>query len=161
MTSPADTALSGAIQPVPLGSRTLHPLSDDPHWYKQAVFYELLVRAFQDSNNDGIGDFPGLTSRLDYLEWLGVDCIWLLPFNKSPLRDGGYDISDYYDVLPEYGTVGDVQRFLEEAHRRGIRVIMDLVVNHTSDQHPWFRSARSSPDSPYRDWYVWSDTPDR
>ncbi len=137
------------------------PMDDDPLWFKRAVFYELLVRAFQDSDNDGVGDFPGLISRLDYLQWLGVDCVWLLPFIKSPLRDGGYDVSDYYDVLPEYGTVDDVRRLLDEAHRRGMRVIMDLVVNHTSDQHPWFQSARSSPNSPYRDWYVWSDTTQR
>jgi maltose alpha-D-glucosyltransferase/alpha-amylase len=134
------------------------PLENDPLWFKRAVFYELLVRAFQDGNNDGIGDFPGLISRLDYLQWLGVTCIWLLPFNKSPLRDGGYDISDYYAVLPEYGTVEDVHLLLEEAHRRGMRVIMDLVMNHTSDQHQWFQAARSNPNSPYRDWYVWSDT---
>ncbi len=137
------------------------PLGDGPLWYKRAVFYELLVRAFQDSNDDGIGDFPGLISRLDYLQWLGVNCLWLLPFTTSPLRDGGYDISDYYTILPELGTVDDVRRLLDEAHRRGIRVIMDLVVNHTSDQHPWFQSARSGPDSPYRDWYVWSDTNQR
>jgi maltose alpha-D-glucosyltransferase/alpha-amylase len=133
----------------------------DPLWFQKAVFYELLIRAFQDSNGDGIGDFPGLISRLDYLQWLGITCIWLLPFNKSPLRDGGYDISDYYDVLPAYGSVDDVRRLLEEAHRRGIRVIMDLVMNHTSDQHPWFQSARSDPRSPHRDWYVWSDTVQR
>ncbi|MBV9282399.1 MAG: maltose alpha-D-glucosyltransferase [Chloroflexi bacterium] len=140
---------------------TPQPLDDDPLWFKRAVFYELLVRAFQDSNDDGIGDFPGLISRLDYLQWLGVNCIWLLPFNRSPLRDGGYDISDYYDILPEFGTLDDVRHLLVEAHRRGIRVIMDLVVNHTSDQHPWFQSARSNPQSPYRDWYVWSDTTER
>ncbi len=134
------------------------PIGEGALWFKRAIFYELLVRAFQDSNDDGIGDFSGLISRLDYLQWLGIDCIWLLPFNKSPLRDGGYDISDYYEVLPEYGTVDDIRRLLDEAHRRGIRVIMDLVVNHTSDQHPWFQSARSAPDSPHRDWYVWSDT---
>jgi maltose alpha-D-glucosyltransferase/alpha-amylase len=141
-----------------LGARAL---GDDPLWFRKAVFYELLIRAFQDGNGDGIGDFPGLISRLDYLQWLGVDCIWLLPFNKSPLRDGGYDISDYYDVLPEYGTVDDVRLLLEEAHRRCMRVIMDLVMNHTSDQHPWFQAARSDPNSPYRDWYVWSDTTER
>jgi len=134
------------------------PIGEGALWFKRAIFYELLVPAFQDSNDDGIGDFSGLISRLDYLQWLGIDCIWLLPFNKSPLRDGGYDISDYYEVLPEYGTVDDIRRLLDEAHRRGIRVIMDLVVNHTSDQHPWFQSARSAPDSPHRDWYVWSDT---
>jgi maltose alpha-D-glucosyltransferase/alpha-amylase len=147
-----------AAAPAAVPVAAVQPLDDDPLWFKRAVFYELLVRAFQDSNNDGIGDFPGLLSRLDYLQWLGVTCIWLLPFNKSPLRDGGYDISDYYAVLPEYGTVDDVRLLLEEAHRRGIRVIMDLVMNHTSDQHPWFQAARSDPNSPYRDWYVWSDT---
>src|SRR5690349_18821893 len=122
--------------PVPETGSTPGGLEDDPLWFRKAVMYELLVRAFQDSNGDGIGDFPGLISRLDYLQWLGVTCIWLLPFNKSPLRDGGYDISDYYDVLPEYGTVDDVRRLLVEAHSRGMRVIMDLVVNHTSDQLP-------------------------
>jgi maltose alpha-D-glucosyltransferase/alpha-amylase len=146
----------GAVMPVAAPIHQL--LDDDPYWFKNAVLYELLVRAFQDSNGDGIGDFSGLLSRLDYLQWLGVTCIWLLPFNKSPLRDGGYDISDYYAVLPEYGTVDDVKRLLDEAHGRGIRVVMDMVMNHTSDQHPWFQSARSSPDSPYRDWYVWSET---
>jgi maltose alpha-D-glucosyltransferase / alpha-amylase len=136
-------------------------MSSDTLWFRRAVFYELLVRAFADSNDDGIGDFPGLIQRLDYLEWLGVDCIWLLPFNNSPLRDGGYDISDFYDVHPDYGTLDDVRRFVDAAHERGMRVIMDLVINHTSDQHPWFQQARSSPDNPYRDWYVWSDTPTR
>jgi maltose alpha-D-glucosyltransferase / alpha-amylase len=149
----------GGLMPMTSISERLLP--DDSLWFRTAVFYELLVRAFQDSNGDGIGDFPGLISRLDYLQWLGVTCVWLLPFNTSPLRDGGYDISDYYNVLPEYGVVDDVRRFLDEAHRRGIRVIMDLVMNHTSDQHPWFQSARSSPTSPYRDWYVWSETSNR
>jgi len=134
---------------------------NDPSWFKRAVFYEVLVRGFADSNDDGVGDFPGLTGKLDYLTWLGIDCIWLLPFNSSPLRDGGYDISDYYDVLPELGTVEDVRLLVEQAHIRGMRVIMDLVVNHTSDQHRWFQRARSSPDSEYRDWYVWSDTKTR
>ena len=140
---------------------TIEPEASDPRWFKRAVFYELPVRAFCDSNDDGVGDFPGLLARLDYLDWLGVDCIWLLPFNTSPMRDGGYDISDYYGVNPEYGTVDDVRRLVEEAHRHGMRVIMDLVVNHTSDQHPWFQQARSSPDNPYRDWYVWSATKNR
>ncbi len=125
-----------AAAPTSVPVATAQPLENDPLWFKRAVFYELLVRAFQDGNNDGIGDFPGLISRLDYLQWLGVTCIWLLPFNQSPLRDGGYDISDYYAVLPEYGTVEDVRLLLDEAHRRGMRVIMDLVMNHTSDQHP-------------------------
>jgi maltose alpha-D-glucosyltransferase/alpha-amylase len=147
--------------PTPAPSPQAHPLDDDPLWFKRAAFYEVLVRAFRDSNGDGVGDFQGLISRLDYLEWLGIDCIWLLPFNQSPLRDGGYDISDYYTVLPEYGTVDDVRQLLDVAHSRGMRVIMDLVVNHTSDRHPWFQSARSNPNSPYRDWYVWSDTTDR
>ncbi|MCA1694120.1 MAG: trehalose synthase, partial [Actinobacteria bacterium] len=134
---------------------------NEPSWFKRAVFYEVLVRGFADSNDDGVGDFPGLTGKLDYLTWLGVDCLWLLPFNSSPLRDGGYDISDYYDVLPELGTVEDVRQLVDQAHIRGVRVIMDLVVNHTSDQHEWFQRARSSPDSEYRDWYVWSDTKNR
>jgi len=133
----------------------------DTTWYRRAIFYELLVRGFADGNGDGVGDFPGLISKLDYLQWLGVDCIWLLPFNRSPQRDGGYDVSDYYSVQPEYGTVEDVRELLLRAHDRGMRVIMDLVVNHTSDQHPWFQEARSSPDNPRRDWYVWSDTVNR
>jgi maltose alpha-D-glucosyltransferase / alpha-amylase len=136
-------------------------LSDDPLWYKDAVFYEVYVRGFADSNADGIGDFRGLTGKLDYLEWLGIDCIWLLPMYQSPLRDGGYDISDYYALLPEYGTLNDFEEFLQQAHKRGIRVIADLVINHTSDQHPWFQEARSSPTSPKRNWYVWSDTDQR
>ena len=133
----------------------------DPTWYRHAVFYELLVRGFADGNGDGIGDLAGLTDRLDYLQWLGVDCIWLLPINTSPLRDGGYDISDYTGVQPEYGDVSALRRLVEEAHRRDMRVIMDLVMNHTSDEHPWFKEARSSPDSPKRDWYVWSDSKSR
>jgi maltose alpha-D-glucosyltransferase/alpha-amylase len=143
-----------------IASPSDHVRAGQRDWYKTAVFYELLVGSFQDSNGDGVGDIPGLISRLDYLHWLGVDCLWLLPINKSPLKDGGYDVSDYYSVLPAYGTVDDVRRLMEEAHRRGIRVIMDMVLNHTSSEHPWFQSARSSPDSPYRDWYVWSDNPD-
>ena len=140
------------------GVRTLPP---EKAWWRRAVMYELLVRGFSDGNGDGTGDIPGLIERLDYLQWLGVDCIWLLPINPSPMRDGGYDISDYCDVQPEYGTVDDVARLVEQAHARGMRVIMDLVVNHTSDQHPWFQEARSSPDSPRRDWYMWSDTKNR
>jgi maltose alpha-D-glucosyltransferase/alpha-amylase len=133
-------------------------LRDDPLWFKDAVFYEVYVRGFYDSNGDGVGDFRGLTEKLDYIEWLGVDCLWLLPMYESPLRDGGYDIADYYKILPEYGTLEEFREFLDSAHRRGIRVITDLVINHTSDQHPWFKEASSSPDSPKRDWYVWSDT---
>ncbi|HKY26483.1 MAG TPA: maltose alpha-D-glucosyltransferase [Pyrinomonadaceae bacterium] len=127
-------------------------------WYKDAIFYEVYVRGFSDSSGDGVGDFRGLTSKLDYLQWLGITCIWLLPFYESPLRDGGYDISDYYKVLPDYGTITDVKELLSAAHGRGIRVIADLVINHTSDRHPWFQDARSSPHSPKRDWYVWSDS---
>jgi maltose alpha-D-glucosyltransferase / alpha-amylase len=133
---------------------------DDPLWYKTAVFYELYVRGFQDGSGDGSGDFRGLTERLDYLQWLGIDCVWLLPIFPSPLRDGGYDVSDYFSILPTYGTLGDFYEFLEAAHQRGIRVIADLVMNHTSDQHPWFQEARR-PGSPKRDWYVWSDTDQR
>jgi maltose alpha-D-glucosyltransferase/alpha-amylase len=137
-------------------------LRDDPLWFKDAIFYEVYVRGFYDSNGDGIGDFRGLTEKLDYLQWLGVDCIWLLPVYASPLRDGGYDISDYYAVLPEYGSLEDFKTFLSEAHARGIRVIADLVVNHTSDAHPWFQRARMAPaGSPERDFYVWSDTDTR
>ncbi|WP_053381143.1 maltose alpha-D-glucosyltransferase [Nitrospira moscoviensis] len=130
----------------------------DPLWYKDAVFYEVHVKAFFDGNDDGIGDFPGLTQKLDYLQWLGVNCIWLLPFFPSPLRDDGYDVADYLGVFADYGTLEDVRRFLDEAHRRGMRVIADLVLNHTSDQHPWFLESRSSPQSPKREYYVWSDT---
>jgi len=130
-------------------------------WFKNAVFYEVPVRAFFDWNADGIGDFRGLIDKLDYLQWLGVDCIWLLPFYPSPLRDDGYDIADFYHIDPDYGTVEDFRELLEEAHARGIRVLADLVLNHTSDQHAWFQEARRSPDSPYRNWYVWSDDPHR
>lgn len=130
----------------------------DPLWFKDAVFYELHVKAFCDGNDDGIGDFRGLIGKLDYLEWLGVDCIWLLPFFPSPLRDDGYDVADYSGIFPDYGTMEDFKRFLDEAHRRGMRVIADLVLNHTSDQHAWFQEARSNPQSPKRDYYVWSET---
>src|SRR5689334_12698550 len=130
----------------------------DPLWYKDAVLYELHVKAFFDGNDDGVGDFSGLTQKLDYLQWLGVDCIWLLPFFPSPLRDDGYDVAEYRGVFRDYGTLSDVRRFLDEAHRRGMRVIADLVLNHTSDQHPWFLESRSSPTSAKRGYYVWSDT---
>ena len=133
-------------------------LKSDPQWYRDAVIYEVFCRGFYDSNGDGVGDLRGLTAKLDYLHWLGVDCLWLLPVFASPLRDGGYDISDFYQVHPDYGTVDDLRELIEEAHERGIRVISDLVVNHTSDQHPWFQEARQGPQSPKRDWYVWSDT---
>jgi maltose alpha-D-glucosyltransferase/alpha-amylase len=127
-------------------------------WYKDAVFYEVHVKAFADGNGDGIGDFAGLTARLDYLKDLGVDCLWILPMYASPLRDDGYDIADFYSIHPAYGTVEDFQKFLDEAHARGLRVIADLVMNHTSDAHPWFQASRTDPASPYADYYVWSDT---
>jgi maltose alpha-D-glucosyltransferase/alpha-amylase len=130
-------------------------------WYKDAIFYEVYVRGFFDSDGDGVGDFRGLTAKLDYLQWLGITCIWLLPFYESPLRDGGYDIADYYVVLPEYGTIEDFKVFLDTAHAKGIRVIADLVINHTSDLHPWFQEARRTPDAAKRDWYVWSDSDQR
>jgi maltose alpha-D-glucosyltransferase/alpha-amylase len=133
----------------------------DARWYQRAVFYEVAVRGFFDSDGDGFGDFRGMQRRLDYLEWLGIDCLWLLPFYQSPLRDGGYDISDFYTVLPESGVVDDVDMFLDEAHRRGIRVIADMVMNHTSDLHPWFQESRDDRTNPKADWYVWSDDSER
>src|ERR671925_1653704 len=133
----------------------------DPLWFKRAVFYEIHIRGFFDGNDDGSGDFRGLIDKLDYLQWLGIDCIWLLPMYASPLRDGGYDIADFYAIHPDYGTVEDFRVLVEQAHQRGMRVIADLVVNHPSSDHPWFQEARASRDSPKRDWYVWSDTDDR
>jgi maltose alpha-D-glucosyltransferase/alpha-amylase len=133
----------------------------DPDWYKRSVFYEVLIRGFQDANGDGTGDIKGLTSRLDYLQWLGIDCIWLLPIYESPLRDGGYDIADYLRILPEYGNIADFVELIEQSHKRGIRIIADLVMNHTSDQHPWFQASRSDPDGPFGDFYVWGDNPDK
>ncbi|MFL9500022.1 alpha-amylase family protein [Rhodopseudomonas palustris] len=129
----------------------------DDLWYKNGVIYCLSVATYMDANGDGIGDFKGLTRRLDYLHGLGVTAIWLMPFQPSPYRDDGYDISDYYGVDPRYGTLGDFVEFTHGCKQRGMRVIIDLVVNHTSDQHPWFKQARADPNSPYRDWYVWSD----
>ena len=132
-----------------------------PLWYKDAIIYQLHVRTFCDSNNDGIGDFTGLLQKLDYLQELGINTIWLLPFFPSPLRDDGYDIADYTAVHPNYGTLEEFRAFLNAAHDRGIRIVIELVANHTSDQHPWFQEARSSTDNPKRDWYVWSDTDNR
>ena len=129
----------------------------DDLWYKNGVFYCLAVGTYMDANGDGIGDFKGLLRRLDYLQGLGITTIWLMPFQPSPGKDDGYDISDYYGVDPRYGTLGDFVEFTHGCRQRGIRVIIDLVVNHTSDQHDWFRQARESKDSPYRDWYVWAD----
>ena len=133
------------------------PAEADLRWYQGAVFYEVLVRGFYDSNDDGTGDLRGLTAKLDYLSWLGIDCIWLLPFYQSPLRDGGYDISDFFTILPEYGNLADAVELVQEAHRRGIRIVADLVMNHTSDQHPWFQESRQDRTNPKADWYVWSD----
>jgi maltose alpha-D-glucosyltransferase/alpha-amylase len=127
-------------------------------WYKNAVFYEVYIRAYSDSDGDGHGDIRGLIDKLDYLQELGVDCIWLLPIYPSPLADDGYDIADYFGILPEYGTLADFQEFLDAAHERDMRVITDLVLNHTSDQHPWFQESRKSKNSAFRDYYVWSDT---
>ncbi len=136
-------------------------MTRDPYWYRDAVIYEVFCRGFYDSNGDGVGDLPGLTAKLDYLHWLGINCIWLLPVLASPLRDGGYDISDFYAVHPDYGSVEDLRELIQGAHERGMRVISDLVMNHTSDQHPWFQDSRQGPDAPRRDWYVWSDTASR
>ncbi|KAF0246153.1 MAG: hypothetical protein FD180_984 [Planctomycetota bacterium] len=132
-----------------------------PPWYADLVIYEVYVRAFRDSNGDGIGDLPGLADRIGYIRDLGITAIWLLPIFPSPLRDDGYDISDFRDVHPDLGTLDDFRKLLDRAHAAGIRVITDLVVNHTSDQHPWFRSARNGPGHPFHDYYVWSPTPDR
>ena len=133
---------------------------DEKLWYKDAVIYQLHVRTFCDSDGNGVGDFRGLTNKLDYLQELGINAIWLLPFYPSPLRDDGYDIADYTSVNPTYGTIEDFKTFLAAAHSRKIRVITEMVMNHTSDQHPWFQEARSSRDNPKRDWYVWSETDD-
>jgi maltose alpha-D-glucosyltransferase / alpha-amylase len=136
-------------------------VNDDPLWYKDAVIYELSVRAFYDSSGDGLGDLKGLTQKLDYIEYLGVNCIWLLPFFQSPLKDDGYDIADYTAILPGRGTMEDFEHFIREAHRRNIKVIIELVLNHTSDTHPWFQEARRDRNSPKRNYYVWSDDPNK
>src|SRR6185437_13720173 len=132
------------------------PLMIDDLWYKNGVFYCLSVGTYMDANGDGVGDFKGLLRRLDYLHGLGITTIWLMPFQPSPGKDDGYDISDYYNVDPRYGTLGDFVEFTHGCKQRGIRVIIDLVVNHTSNEHHWFTSARSDKDSPFRDWYVWA-----
>jgi maltose alpha-D-glucosyltransferase/alpha-amylase len=150
------------MNPPPPPQSSGHWFESDPLWFKKAVFYEIHLRGFFDGNADGSGDFRGLTEKLDYLQWLGIDVIWLLPMYASPLRDGGYDISDYYEVHPDYGTIEDVRAFIDGAHERGMRVIADLVMNHTSSDHPWFQRAREAPaGSSERDWYVWSDNPQR
>jgi maltose alpha-D-glucosyltransferase/alpha-amylase len=133
----------------------------DELWYKNAIFYEVYVRAFKDSDGDGNGDLQGLIQKLDYIMELGVDCLWLLPIYPSPLKDDGYDIADYYGVLSEYGTIEDFKALLNAVHEHGMRLIIDLVLNHTSDQHPWFQASRKSRTSPYRDYYVWSDSDEK
>jgi maltose alpha-D-glucosyltransferase/alpha-amylase len=130
-------------------------------WYHNAVFYELYLRAFADGNGDGRGDFAGLRGKLDYLQWLGVDCIWLLPIYPSPLKDDGYDVASYYGIHPDYGHLEDFKMALDEVHQRGMKLIVDLVLNHSSDQHPWFQESRRSKTSPLRGYYVWSATPDK
>ena len=132
-------------------------LTLDPSWYRKAVFYEVMVRSFVDSNGDGSGDLQGLVSKLDYLQWLGIDALWLPPFFTSPLRDGGYDVADYRTILPEFGTVEEFRDLVTKAHERNMRVVIDLPLNHTSDQHEWFQQSRQSPEGPFGDFYVWSD----
>src|SRR5262249_51493834 len=142
-----------------MGRSVVNVRATDPLWYKDAIIYETHVKAFFDSNRDGIGDFPGLIEKLDYLQDLGVTCLWLLPFFPSPLRDDGYDIADYENVHPSYGTIDDFKRLLAAAHDRNLHVIIELVINHTSNRHSWFQRAREAPpNSPERDFYVWSDT---
>jgi maltose alpha-D-glucosyltransferase/alpha-amylase len=150
------------LKPLEISSETTVTAASDAQWYKDAIIYQLHVRAFHDSDGDGIGDFVGLTQKLDYLQDLGATAIWLLPFYPSPLKDDGYDIADYRSINPSYGTMRDFSNFLREAHARGLRVITELVINHTSDQHAWFQRARRAPEgSARRNFYVWSDTPDR
>ncbi len=155
-----------ALPPRPTATRVLPDqerpgLRPDPDWHRTAVFYEVMLRCFSDSSGQGSGDLRGLTERLEYLQWLGVDCLWLPPFYPSPMRDGGYDVADYTAIATQYGSLADFHALVEEAHARGMRVIIDLVMNHTSDQHPWFQASRSDPDGPYGDFYVWSDDPTR
>jgi maltose alpha-D-glucosyltransferase/alpha-amylase len=140
---------------------TLPGLALDPHWYRRSVFYEVMVRSFVDSNGDGSGDLGGLISKLDYLQWLGVDALWIPPIFSSPLRDGGYDVSDYRTILPEYGTLDEFRDLVTKAHERNMRVIIDLPLNHTSDQHDWFLQSRADPEGPYGEFYVWNDTDDK
>lgn len=136
-------------------------LTLEPQWYRRAVFYEVMVRSFVDSNGDGTGDLGGLISKLDYLQWLGVDALWVPPIFTSPLRDGGYDVADYRSILPEFGTLDEFRELVTKAHERNMRVVIDLPLNHTSDQHEWFQQSRQDPDGPYGDFYVWSDTDEK
>ncbi|MCP9489230.1 MAG: maltose alpha-D-glucosyltransferase [Solirubrobacteraceae bacterium MAG38_C4-C5] len=150
-----------ATTPAPLSDASpTHWFEREPLWFKRAIFYEIHLRGFFDGDDDGSGDLHGVMAKLDYLQWLGIDCIWLLPMFQSPLRDGGYDIADFFTVHPDYGTIEDFSTFLEESHKRGLRVIADLVMNHTSSEHQWFQESRSGgPDGPKRDWYVWTHDP--
>ena len=162
--SPIDPARALPPRPVPtqqIPDLARPGLTDDPEWHRTAVFYEVMLRAFSDSTGAGVGDLNGLIGRLEYLQWLGVDCLWLPPFYPSPLRDGGYDVSDFTAIAMQYGTLADFARLMTEAHDRGMRVIIDMVTNHTSDAHPWFQASRADPDGPYGDFYVWSDDPTR
>ncbi|AMM20827.1 trehalose synthase [Frondihabitans sp. PAMC 28766] len=136
-------------------------LTLDPQWFRRSVFYEVMVRSYVDSNGDGAGDLAGLASKLDYLQWLGIDALWIPPFFQSPLRDGGYDISDYKAVLPEFGTLDEFRDLVTKAHERNMRIVIDMVINHTSDAHEWFQQSRQDPDGPYGDFYVWSDTDEK
>lgn len=136
-------------------------LALDPQWYRRAVFYEVMVRSYYDSNGDGSGDLAGLISKLDYLQWLGVDALWIPPFFQSPLRDGGYDVSDFRTVLPEFGTVDEFRELVTKAHERNMRIVIDYPLNHTSDQHEWFQQSRQDPEGPYGDYYVWSDSDEK
>ncbi len=154
-TNPQQPDGTSLVRPTEGDSMAAH---EAPTWYKDAVFYELYVRAFKDGNGDGHGDLQGLLSKLDYLQELGIDCIWLLPVYPSPLVDDGYDVADYRGVHEDYGTLEDFKAVIEGAHERGMHIIVDIVLNHTSDQHPWFTASRTSTDSPMRNWYVWSRT---
>jgi glycosidase len=135
-------------------------MTHKPQWWKEAVAYQIYPKSFFDTDGDGVGDLPGIITKLDYLQTLGVNLLWLTPVYRSPEDDNGYDISDYQAINPQYGTMADFERLLTEAHRRDIRVIMDLVVNHTSDEHPWFIESRKAKDNPYRDYYIWRDGKD-
>ncbi|MDU5162777.1 MAG: alpha-amylase family glycosyl hydrolase, partial [Winkia neuii] len=140
--------------PEPLDPEPVRPLHEAQNWHRNAVFYEVLLGSYADSNADGIGDFQGLRSRLGYLAWLGIDCLWIPPFYPSPQLDGGYDISDYTGIDPKYGTLEDFQALIEDAHALGIRIVIDMVMNHTSSEHPWFQASREEPDGFYGDYYV-------
>src|ERR1700684_4139500 len=145
--------------PLKMARKSSSTIIDDPLWYKDAVIYQLHIKSFFDANNDGIGDFAGLNAKLDYIANLGINTIWLLPFYPSPRKDDGYDIADYRNVSPDYGTIAEFKDFVRSAHARGIRVIIEVVINHTSDQHQWFKRARSAkPGSAARNFYVWSDS---